>query len=220
MSCPCLLPVCLPATLTWQSVHTCGPTAHSPSIMEECLPSSMWLSSMAWVSPAGLSTRWARNMFSDSSRLVLFYKEHTYYYYFFRFSKRTIVSHVSSLPDLTLIVMDLLWSVSVLRIALSPVQPIWQPYLPQNGDHIDVALSYSPVLWPWAGYLAVSISVAKKAASWEGVAQGHVMVTVASPAENDVSHYRHLLTVIIFHHLFLFLPSDTIQPVLASLLVF
>ncbi|KAG5849428.1 hypothetical protein ANANG_G00110290 [Anguilla anguilla] len=64
-------------------------------------------------------------------------------------------------------------------------KPIWQPYLPQNGDHIDVAMSYSPVLWPWAGYLAVSISVAKKAASWEGVAQGHVMVTVASPAEND-----------------------------------
>lgn len=66
-------------------------------------------------------------------------------------------------------------------------QPIWQPYLPQNGDFVDVAVSYSPVLWPWAGYLAVSISVAKKAASWEGIAQGHVMVTVASPAENDVS---------------------------------
>ncbi|XP_048828805.1 membrane-bound transcription factor site-1 protease isoform X1 [Brienomyrus brachyistius] len=63
-------------------------------------------------------------------------------------------------------------------------KPVWQPYLPQNGDHIDVAVSYSPVLWPWAGYLAVSISVAKKAASWEGIAQGHVMVTVASPAEN------------------------------------
>uniref|UniRef100_A0A674C8C0 Membrane-bound transcription factor site-1 protease n=1 Tax=Salmo trutta TaxID=8032 RepID=A0A674C8C0_SALTR len=63
--------------------------------------------------------------------------------------------------------------------------PIWQPYLPQNGDHIDVAVSYSPVLWPWAGYLAVSISVAKKAASWEGIAQGHVMVTVASPAGNN-----------------------------------
>lgn len=68
-------------------------------------------------------------------------------------------------------------------------QPVWQPYLPQNGDHIDVAVSYSPVLWPWAGYLAVSISVAKKAASWEGIAQGHVMVTVASPAENDVSPF-------------------------------
>lgn len=74
-----------------------------------------------------------------------------------------------------------------LSYVLNP-QPIWQPYLPQNGDYVDVAVSYSPVLWPWAGYLAVSISVAKKAASWEGIAQGHVMVTVASPAENDVSN--------------------------------
>lgn len=81
---------------------------------------------------------------------------------------------------------------SLLNVALSPVQPIWQPYLPQNGDHIDVAVSYSPVLWPWAGYLAISISVAKKAASWEGIAQGHVMVTVASPAENDVSQQSHI----------------------------
>lgn len=66
-------------------------------------------------------------------------------------------------------------------------QPIWQPYLPQNGDRIEVAFSYSQVLWPWSGFLAISISVTKKAASWEGIAQGHVMVTVASPAENDVS---------------------------------
>lgn len=66
-------------------------------------------------------------------------------------------------------------------------QPDWQPYLPQNGDNIEVAFSYSPVLWPWSGYLAISISVAKKAASWEGIAQGHVMITVSSPAENKVS---------------------------------
>lgn len=56
-----------------------------------------------------------------------------------------------------------------------------------------MALSYSPVLWPWAGYLAVSVSVAKKAAAWEGIAQGHIMVTVASPAENDVSGTLMLL---------------------------
>uniref|UniRef100_A0A5F8H9C3 Membrane-bound transcription factor site-1 protease n=1 Tax=Monodelphis domestica TaxID=13616 RepID=A0A5F8H9C3_MONDO len=63
----------------------------------------------------------------------------------------------------------------------------WQlllyPYLPQNGDNIEVAFSYSSVLWPWSGYLAISISVTKKAASWEGIAQGHVMITVSSPAE-------------------------------------
>lgn len=42
------------------------------------------------------------------------------------------------------------------------------------------------MLWPWSGYLAISISVTKKAASWEGIAQGHVMITVASPAETEV----------------------------------
>uniref|UniRef100_H3CGJ5 Membrane-bound transcription factor site-1 protease n=1 Tax=Tetraodon nigroviridis TaxID=99883 RepID=H3CGJ5_TETNG len=65
------------------------------------------------------------------------------------------------------------------------IQPIWQPYLTQNGDHIDVALSYSPLLWPRAVYLDVSISAAKKAATWEGIYHCHIMVTVASPAEND-----------------------------------
>ncbi|KAG8143904.1 hypothetical protein E2320_001045 [Naja naja] len=65
-------------------------------------------------------------------------------------------------------------------------KPDWQPYLPQNGDYIEVAFSYSPVLWPWSGYLAISISVAKKAAAWEGIAQGHVMITISSPADDEI----------------------------------
>lgn len=60
-----------------------------------------------------------------------------------------------------------------------------------------MAFSYSPVLWPWSGYLAISISVAKKAASWEGIAQGHVMITVSSPAENEVSSVRFGFSVLI-----------------------
>lgn len=67
-----------------------------------------------------------------------------------------------------------------------------------------MAVSYSPVLWPWAGYLAVSISVAKKAASWEGIAQGHVMLTVASPAENDVSTIRKCLCYSLAESIFFF----------------
>lgn len=84
------------------------------------------------------------------------------------------------------------------------LQPIWQPYLPQNGDHIDVAVSYSPVLWPWAGYLAVSISVAKKSASWERIAQGHVMVTVSSPVGNNVSNNQDMFCIVTISHHSLF----------------
>nr|XP_054748279.1 membrane-bound transcription factor site-1 protease-like [Lytechinus pictus] len=63
-------------------------------------------------------------------------------------------------------------------------KPVWQPFAPQHGDQIEVALSFSPVLWPWSGYLAVSITAAPTAASWEGIAQGQVMMTVESPPEN------------------------------------
>nr|XP_006817410.1 PREDICTED: membrane-bound transcription factor site-1 protease [Saccoglossus kowalevskii] len=64
-------------------------------------------------------------------------------------------------------------------------KPAWQPYTPQNGNYIEVALSYSPTLWPWSGYLAVSITASKAAASWEGVAQGQVTLTVESPPEEE-----------------------------------
>jgi len=37
------------------------------------------------------------------------------------------------------------------------------------------------VLWPWSGYVAVSISVAKRAANWEGIAQGQITMTIESP---------------------------------------
>ena len=55
-------------------------------------------------------------------------------------------------------------------------KPQWQPFTPQFGSHIEVAFHYSQVLWPWSGYLAVSISVSQNAANWEGVAQGQVCV--------------------------------------------
>lgn len=45
-----------------------------------------------------------------------------------------------------------------------------------------VAFSHSETLWPWAGYLALSMSVSPKASQWEGEAQGHVELTIVSPA--------------------------------------
>jgi len=61
------------------------------------------------------------------------------------------------------------------------LQLLWEPYTPQFGGHIEVALHHSPVLWPWSGFVAVSISVAKRAANWEGIAQGQITMTIESP---------------------------------------
>jgi membrane-bound transcription factor site-1 protease len=59
-------------------------------------------------------------------------------------------------------------------------RPIWQPYLPNNGEYLDVSFSYSSTLWPWSGYLAITLSVTKDAIGYSGEARGHVLVTVSS----------------------------------------
>lgn len=64
-------------------------------------------------------------------------------------------------------------------------KPKWHPYVAQFGSYLEVAFSYPDVLWPWSGYLAVSISVVKDASNWEGLAQGHVSVTIESLAEEN-----------------------------------
>ncbi|XP_049814659.1 membrane-bound transcription factor site-1 protease isoform X1 [Schistocerca nitens] len=67
----------------------------------------------------------------------------------------------------------------------------WHPYTPQFGHHLDVSLTHSELLWPWSGWLAISISVARAAAGWEGIAQGHITVSVESPPEDGETDSRH-----------------------------
>lgn len=51
----------------------------------------------------------------------------------------------------------------------------------KNGRFLDLSFSWSPLLWPWSGHLAVSISVKPEAALWEGDAEGLIKFTVRSP---------------------------------------
>ncbi|XP_052062556.1 membrane-bound transcription factor site-1 protease-like [Mytilus californianus] len=69
-------------------------------------------------------------------------------------------------------------------------KPEWQPYVPQHGTHIEVAFTYSSSLWPWSGYLAVSITVSKSGATWDGIAEGQITLTVESPPEYDEAEPR------------------------------
>ncbi|KAK3086362.1 hypothetical protein FSP39_017399 [Pinctada imbricata] len=72
-------------------------------------------------------------------------------------------------------------------------KPLWEPYIPHHGNHLDVAFSYSSLLWPWSGFLAVSLSVTKNAASWEGIAQGQITLTIESPPEGDETEPRRTI---------------------------
>lgn len=64
-------------------------------------------------------------------------------------------------------------------------KPIWQPFLPNHGDLIEVGFSHSELLWPWSGFFAVFITASKRAADWEGIAEGQVVFTVTSPAKEE-----------------------------------
>lgn len=69
-------------------------------------------------------------------------------------------------------------------------KPTWHPYTPQFGQYLDIALTHSELLWPWSGWLAVSIAAARTAASWEGIAQGHIAFTIESPPEDGETEPR------------------------------
>jgi len=59
--------------------------------------------------------------------------------------------------------------------------PTWHPYTPHMGQYLDIAFTYSDNIWPWAGWLAIHISVKPEAALFEGIAAGHVTLEVQSP---------------------------------------
>jgi len=60
-------------------------------------------------------------------------------------------------------------------------EPTWHPYTPHMGQYLDIAFTYSDNIWPWAGWLAIHISVKPEAALFEGIAAGHVTLQVKSP---------------------------------------
>lgn len=66
-------------------------------------------------------------------------------------------------------------------------KPQWHPYTTQQGHLLDVAITYSEILWPWSGWMAVHLSISTQGASYEGLAQGHITITVESPPSSGES---------------------------------
>ncbi len=61
------------------------------------------------------------------------------------------------------------------------LQPSWQPYIGANGGMLDVSLSYSHVLWPWSGWIAITLSVTKEGSGFTGEAAGQISLTISTP---------------------------------------
>lgn len=70
-------------------------------------------------------------------------------------------------------------------------RPTFHPYTHQNGNLLNVSISYSEVLWPWSGWLGIHIAVNQKGEHFEGIAEGQITLTVQSPAQFDETEPRN-----------------------------
>ena len=61
-------------------------------------------------------------------------------------------------------------------------KPIWQPYISANGKMIEVSLSYSQIIWPWSGWLAISVSISEFGAKFTGESAGQITLTISTPS--------------------------------------
>jgi membrane-bound transcription factor site-1 protease len=59
-------------------------------------------------------------------------------------------------------------------------RPQWQPFITENGDFLKLTISYSQILWPWSGYMAVAISISEECQEWDGIVQGQIVLKVES----------------------------------------
>ncbi|XP_052862529.1 membrane-bound transcription factor site-1 protease, partial [Anopheles cruzii] len=62
-------------------------------------------------------------------------------------------------------------------------RPTWHPYSNEHGALLNVSISYSEQLWPWSGWMALHIGVNEAGRTFEGIAQGHITLTVQSPPQ-------------------------------------
>ncbi|XP_055692717.1 membrane-bound transcription factor site-1 protease isoform X1 [Lutzomyia longipalpis] len=69
--------------------------------------------------------------------------------------------------------------------------PTWHPYASGNGHLLNVSIGHSEILWPWSGWMSVHIQITEAGLAFEGVAQGHVTLTVQSPAAGDEAEPRN-----------------------------
>ncbi|XP_066369051.1 subtilisin-like protease SBT6.1 [Miscanthus floridulus] len=65
-------------------------------------------------------------------------------------------------------------------------QPLWQPS-EDIGNLLSVHFTYSDVIWPWTGYLALHLQVKDEGSQFSGIISGNVTLTIYTPAAHGES---------------------------------
>lgn len=67
--------------------------------------------------------------------------------------------------------------------------PSWHP-LNEDGNLLNIHFTYSEVIWPWTGYLALHMQIKEEGAQFSGVIEGNVTVKVYSPPSSGEKAVR------------------------------
>ena len=59
--------------------------------------------------------------------------------------------------------------------------PTWHPS-EEEGNLLSIRFTYSEVIWPWTGYLALHMQIKEEAALFSGEIEGDVTVKIYSPS--------------------------------------
>eukprot|EP01018_Ginkgo_biloba_P001924 Gb_20792 [translate_table: standard] len=74
-------------------------------------------------------------------------------------------------------------------------EPRWQPF-EEVGNLLSIYFTYSDVIWPWTGYLALHMQIKDEGAQFSGIIEGNVTVTVLTPPARGEKNPRKSVCVL------------------------
>ncbi|PWZ07366.1 Subtilisin-like protease SBT6.1 [Zea mays] len=109
--------------------------------------------------------------------------------------KQALVEGASKLsgPNMYEQAMPVIFNATILNgmgvIGYVKDQPLWQPS-EDIGNLLSVHFTYSDVIWPWTGYLALHLQVKDEGSQFSGIISGNVTLTIYTPAAHGESSPR------------------------------
>jgi len=73
--------------------------------------------------------------------------------------------------------------------------PTWHPF-DEVGNLLSLHFTYSDVIWPWTGFLALHMQIKEEGAQFSGVIEGNVTIKVYSPSPQGEKSLRRTTCVL------------------------
>lgn len=74
-------------------------------------------------------------------------------------------------------------------------QPVWHP-ANEESNLLSIHFTYSDVIWPWTGFLALHMQIKEEGAQFAGEIEGNVTVKIYSPPALGEKSFRHSTCVL------------------------